>query len=521
MGIKRRFFASIITLLLVVSTTEAHSQWLKRSKRGKETSENVVLQSAQSVQSAVVTDSLNIDIRSDQQDTITALTELDVQNPRLRLLALLPFRTDLMPKKDGVEIDSITGDSIVVPNSLIDTLSLVRLIDARRDMKVALSFYQGVQYAIDSLATLGIEVALTALDTRLDHQYIEQWTAANPLNYDLVVGPLSPRVFKAFTGGITNDTLPILAPLMSPEEGLKGAVFFGNPSEEQIRSELLEYAMATYQGERVFIVADDQHREAAATIKNRFLEAKTVELYKNISITDVQSFRDSIIDSIIPNWTFLETKNPSLAASVSSILSGIESEPVKRMRMFTTTASSAYYESPVDPTHLSTLRFTFPETFGLPSDAFIESFESYYGFVPDIMTARAFDLTLDFVLRVATNSTNDVDRVLLPQTYSTSTIDYTTYSENDFVNSQFRLAKISNLNYSAVDRSTDPVETWPIISEHWFCDYLLAKEKQWRPEAYKLFEIELQKEAESMGDTTFENDQVDSCELYLRFKSYQ
>ncbi|MDA0677764.1 MAG: hypothetical protein O3B34_00905, partial [Bacteroidetes bacterium] len=93
--------------------------------------------------------------------------------------------------------------------------------------------------------------------------------------------------------------------------------------------------------------------------------------------------------------------------------------------------------------------------------------------------------------------------------------------ENDFVNSQFRLAKISNLNYSTVDGSTDPVETWPIISEHWFCDYLLAKEKQWRPEAYTLFELELQKEAESMGDTTFENDQVDSCELYLRFKSFQ
>ena len=178
------------------------------------------------MQSAVVTDSLNIDIRSYQQDTITALTELEVQNPRLRLLALLPFRTDLMPKKDGVEIDSITGDSIVVPNRLIDTLSLVRLIDARRDMRVALSFYQGVQYAIDSLSTLVIEVALTTLDTRLDHQYIEQWTAANPLNYDLVVGPLSPRVIKAFTGSITNDTLPILAPLMSPEEGLKGAVFF-------------------------------------------------------------------------------------------------------------------------------------------------------------------------------------------------------------------------------------------------------------------------------------------------------
>ena len=137
------------------------------------------------------------------------------------------------------------------------------------------------------------------------------------------------------------------------------------------------------------------------------------------------------------------------------------------------------------------------------------------------MTARAFDLTLDFVLRVATNSFKDVDRVLLPQTYSTSTIDYNTYSENYFVNSQFILAKISNLNYSAVDRSTDLVETWPIISEHWFCDYLLAKEKQWRPEAYKLFELELQKEAESMGDTTFENDKVDSCELYLRFKSFQ
>ena len=180
---------------------------------------------------------------------------------------------------------------------------------------------------------------------------------------EAVIGPLSPRVFRSFVNANKVDSIPILAPLMSPEEGLKGQVYFGVPDESELREEMINYALSQYRGERVFVVADNGHQAIVEKIKSTFIEAEQIPLYKNVSLESVQTFRDTIVDSIIPNWTFLETKNAALGASVSSILSGIESEPVKSMRMFSTTPSSIYTEQEMDPIHLSNLEFSYPEVY--------------------------------------------------------------------------------------------------------------------------------------------------------------
>jgi len=277
--------------------------------------------------------------------------------------------------------------------------------------------------------------------------------------------------------------------------------------------------LSQYRGERVFVVADNGHQAIVEKIKSTFIEAEQIPLYKNVSLESVQNFRDTIIDTIIPNWTFLETKNAALGASVSSILSGIESEPVKSMRMFSTTPSSIYTEEEIDPIHLSNLKFSYPEVYGLPSEEFVDRFFNDRGYVPEVITARAFDLSFDFLLRLVVEKTDEVVR---PQAYSASSLDYRPFGKDDFQNVWYRLAKFSNLEITQIDPEVpaEQIKPWRRISEHWFCDYLFETEKQLRPEAYKLLEAELIEKAELDGIEEYSIENEDSCELYLLLRDY-
>jgi hypothetical protein len=306
---------------------------------------------------------------------------------------------------------------------------------------------------------------------------------------------------------------------MSPEEGLKGQVYFGVPDESEMREEMINYALSQYRGERVFVVADNGNQAIVEKIKSTFVEAEQIPLYKNVSLESVQTFRDTIVDSIIPNWTFLETKNAALGASVSSILSGIESEPVKSMRMFSTTPSSIYTEQEMDPIHLSNLEFSYPEVYSLPSEAFVDRFFYDRGYVPEVITTRAFDLSFDFLLRLVVEKT---DQPVRPQAYSASSLDYRPFGNDDLQNVWYRLARFSNLEITSIDPEVpaEQIKPWRRISEHWFCDYLLETEKQLRPEAYKLLEAELIEKAELDGIEEYSIENEDSCELYLLLRDY-
>jgi hypothetical protein len=184
----------------------------------------------------------NIEVNLDtiiQKDTIADLKTLQLKKSTLNLAVLLPFRKDLVPFEDRIDIDSISGDSIVIPKGQIDTLSLNRLMEVRRDMRVALEFYEGLTYALDSLSKMGVSVSLKTYDTQLSTAVVDTIFSKDSILPEAVIGPLSPRVFRSFVTANKVDSIPILAPLISPEEGLKGQVYFGVPDESELREDMI------------------------------------------------------------------------------------------------------------------------------------------------------------------------------------------------------------------------------------------------------------------------------------------
>ena len=153
MGVRSKNVFILIGFILFVFSTEADAQWLKRSRKKNPTPtvEKVVPETIVGQEVEITLDTII------QKDTIADLKTLQFAKTSLNLAVLLPFRKDLVPFEDRVVIDSISGDSIVIPDSQIDTLSLNRLMEVRRDMRVALEFYEGLTYALDSLFKNGCE----------------------------------------------------------------------------------------------------------------------------------------------------------------------------------------------------------------------------------------------------------------------------------------------------------------------------------------------------------------------------
>ena len=424
-------------------------------------------------------------------DTLPPLADLITQKERIDALFLLPFREDRLPFRDSLVIDSLySTDTPIDTLRVIDTLALVRQIELRRDMQTALELYYGIAFAVDSARSLGLEVNPRLVDTELSPSQVTDFARRDTVKTDMVFGPVSARVARAYIEARADSMIPLFAPFLQPEEGLKGRIYFGSTVADQMRKKMLSYALDQYRGERVFLIADSAQEKAKSAVKSVFEEVHEVRLINDLAIEQLPEFRDSIVDSLIPNWAFLETTQSGLAASLISILNGINAEPKKSMRVFSTTPSVVYFNNQVNPTHLSALLFAYPEIYGRPTPEFVKSFNKRFGFNPSANTTRAFDLTLDGFYRVLVErirSQEDANQLItLKQQYAGSDIDYLPFGSNAYQNVAYRLKWVRDLSFSELDTTIPPevFKPWPELPDNWLADRLLAIEKMRYPERF-------------------------------------
>jgi len=301
----------------------------------------------------------------------------------LNFLYALPFRLDKMNFQD-----SLTGQ---------------KTIEARRDMKLSLSFYAGALMAIDSLRKMGIYITPSPVDTQLDGTkfYNNLYTDSIPEPH-VVFGPLAAGVQTVLLRYAQQKRIPAVMPVVSSGPFPYKNAFYPVPKEAVLREKLLAYAAKTYAGEKVFVIADQENSGAAAQIKDLFPRAFEVALIDNISV-EIDTFATEL-DSVIPNWVFVESENLKLVTSVSSILNANITDLVK-IKMFTTNSNKAFENDVIDNQHLSALQFCFPTFYKKTTDGvFTADFEMRYGVYPDLLAVRGFDLTMDMAIKMAHKS---------------------------------------------------------------------------------------------------------------------
>lgn len=296
------------------------------------------------------------------------------------LLFALPFRIDKMNYQD-----SLVGQ---------------KTIEARRDMKLSLGFYTGALMAIDSLQSLGIFVTPRPIDTQLDATVLFNKLHKDSLGPpDAVIGPLLPSNQSVLLNYARQHNIPAVLPVVSSGSFDYEKAFYPVPKDSILREKLLSFTQKTYGGEKVFLIADAENASAASAIKSIFPRAFEVELINNISV-EIDTFATEL-DSVTPNWVFVESQNLKLVSSVSSILNANITEKVK-IKMFTTNINKAFENDVIDNQHLSALHFTFPTFYkNTRETSFTRAYERKFGSFPDPLTVRGFDLTMDLVLKMA------------------------------------------------------------------------------------------------------------------------
>jgi LysM repeat protein len=364
------------------------------------------------------------------ENALTDVITEDIENTNLssvlknfntkNVALMLPFRLN------RIDVDSIAEAKEAIKNDGYLSLSL--------------DFESGVLMALDSAKRLGISTNLKVFDTENQLAQVNAILNRNDFsNYDVVIGPLFPPNLERVALKLKSDNIPVISPFTIPEH-LYDNVFQTIPSEELMEQTIINFVKANPLPKNIIIIADDKNRDKSNRLKAEFPTAKQIFSKKGKEGNDLYyvaldqikgNFRSGL------NFVFLETKNSGFVSNVTSMLNGLngqksENEKPMDIVLYTTNKSSAFEdEANVSNMHLSNLKFHYPSpnrAFDVSNPSgFVKKYESIYGVVPSKYATRGFDLTLDILLRLA--SDDDL--------YLASKSDV----ETEYVENKFRYSK--------------------------------------------------------------------------------
>lgn len=302
----------------------------------------------------------------------------------IELALLLPF------KAKTIEYDSIE-----------DTR---RLLQSRNLHTVSADFYSGVLLAIDTLSHYGISVKLNVFDTQNSISKVNEIVNTQDFSKtDAIIGPLIPSNFDYLSTKSQVQKIPKVAPLSTNPVAMREAVYQSVTSKKFLRKRMFEYLDRTLNREdNIVLVVDSLNRSVEKELLKLFPKASILRPEKsNYLLPDLV---DSLLVDSLPNKVILESQDFSLISSASSQMSAQQSKS-RTVQLFTTYRGNAYENRNLSLKQLGDLKFTY-STDRLPLKLgeyshFQNHYISTFGKPPNRTAIRAYDLTMDLILRKA------------------------------------------------------------------------------------------------------------------------
>ncbi len=322
-------------------------------------------------------------------DTNTTNLAYELVNKEVKRLGLLlPYRLH------RIDMDSVAEVKDMIKND--------------RVLNTALEFHAGVLMALDSAKQLGISTHLKAWDTQARPSEIANITNTTDFsNYDAIIGPMLSKTFDRFSSEVKSSNVPIFAPLAMPSK-VSANVYQTIPEKKLLSQKIVNYFKLDTTSVQVVIIADQKHKTVSNSLKQSFPNAKQLFSEKNKKGADAYFIYPANIENIFKpgkNVVFLETDDVSFGSSIISLLNGLNIDDTEIV--LTTTDKSKAFESkdPDNNYHLSNLKFhyaTINKSFDAENpNGFVKAYKQKYGVSPSKYATRGFDLTLDILLRLA------------------------------------------------------------------------------------------------------------------------
>ena len=322
------------------------------------------------------------------KDQILNLTDFS----KKKIALLLPFG-----------LNNINFDSLQIAKSQLNNDKLLNL---------SLDFYLGTSVAIDSITSYGIPVEMNVFDTNnsSDADIYEIINNNNIKDYDLVIGPLTPKAFNYTSKLLKNEPVLLVSPLS--KVNYSNNVINTITEDDILYERIVSFVESDTTLSKKYIISDSENLITSNKLKERFKNATQFYSTINESGVDTKSLVLDDLDSTFvdkKNIIFLETKDQGFVSNVTSILNSFVNDSIQ-ISLYTTSSNKAFSGNNISNYNLSNLKFHYPSInkpldFKLYSN-FIKNFSSIYNFIPNKYVTRGYDLILDLLLRLSSDEIN-------------------------------------------------------------------------------------------------------------------
>ncbi|MGB0376236.1 MAG: PBP1 and LysM peptidoglycan-binding domain-containing protein [Flavobacteriaceae bacterium] len=321
---------------------------------------------------------------------------------------------------------------------LFDSVARTQYQLSRRNLHtISLDFYFGALLAIDEASRLGVQILLEVFDTQNDKYQIKQLVEQGKLNgFDALIGPLIPSNFDFLSGSKLLAKTPKISPLSTKRVRFRSNVIQSMPSEKRLRDRMFSY-LEKYPDtlSQVFVVVDSIHKDLEPRWKNLYPQAQL--LLPEVGNVLLPDLVDSLLVDSIPNKVILESKDLALIASTTSLLNAQLSKG-KAIELYTSYRSNIYDNAQIPKEQLGALKFTYPDVrkpLGeLKDTLFLERYHQKFGNFPEANAIRAYDIVLDFILRLAVGRELSSGMQLGRTEYRENAFDYRLVDEGAYEN---------------------------------------------------------------------------------------
>lgn len=321
--------------------------------------------------------------------------------------------TDLKAKLKNFKIKKL---ALMMPYQLhrIDVDSVEETkerIKNRELLSVVLDFHIGVTMALDSAKQLGISTDLKVLDTRYQPATTSKLLEVNDFSdYDAIIGPLEEESFDRVALALKGAEIPVMAAMKKPKE-VYSNVFQTIPENKVLRKAMIDFVKADSTKSKVVIISDQAHRSSSEALRNEFPGAKLIfsRGTKDDKTKDGFFIYPTDLSNVFQagkTFVFFETKDNSFASSVISMLNNLTGGN-KDIILTTLDKNAAFEGKNIDNNNLSRLKFHYASVnkdFDTDqSNGFVNAYRAEYGVSPSKYVARGFDITLDLLMRLASD----------------------------------------------------------------------------------------------------------------------
>ena len=326
----------------------------------------------------------NFDVKDGLLYERISLKDSFFSNNYLQLVCFLPF------KMREIEFDSVEKTNTKLSRRNLHTISA--------------DFYFGMEMAKEFCDSLGIKTKIKVIDTQNDLSVInEKISTVNWNGINAIIGPLIPKNFDFFSKNRRISDIPIISPLSTKEIDGDKNVFQSVSPLKRLRKVMTNYIKSEIDStQNLVIITDSINFKIAKEFKKLSTKSHFVESEKGGFV--IPELIDSLLVDSLKNQVIFESQDLGLAANVTSLLNSQVGKE-RDVQLFSSLRTAIYDNVNISRKHLGNIKFTYLND-NFPRETnerkkFKDRFLNKYGDYPSKESYRAYDVTLDVILRLA------------------------------------------------------------------------------------------------------------------------